>query len=230
MRRHLEHFSPFLARTVGVGFLSAGALAGFNSTVLASPVDYFSVLTNVYFGTVTEGSSSTNIVEIESDTLASLPNASVAEHLGASVAVQLSLDPQATQGIIYSLQNGLPIGADTPIPQFVLATISDAPSQYILGLNGNSGPPDPAVTAFNNTLAQAGLTISASFTNFDPEAVFTYQVDDETDEVDILDNIQFYELTTTPLPSTWTMMLIGLIGLGVVDHRRCKNTAFLGAA
>lgn len=36
-------------------------------------------------------------------------------------------------------------------------------------------------------------------------------------------------MTTTPLPSTWLMMLTGLVGLGVVAHRRKKNLQSLAA-
>jgi hypothetical protein len=36
--------------------------------------------------------------------------------------------------------------------------------------------------------------------------------------------------TVTPLPSSWTMMLIGLAGLGVVAYRRKKHSAALAAA
>jgi hypothetical protein len=37
-------------------------------------------------------------------------------------------------------------------------------------------------------------------------------------------------LTATPLPSTWTMMLIGLAGVGLVTFRRQKKTADFAAA
>lgn len=41
---------------------------------------------------------------------------------------------------------------------------------------------------------------------------------------------QFVDTATTPLPSTWTTMLIGLAGLGIVAYRRQRQNATLAVA
>jgi hypothetical protein len=41
---------------------------------------------------------------------------------------------------------------------------------------------------------------------------------------------QFVDIASTPLPSTWTMMLIGLAGLGIVAYRRQRQNATLAVA
>jgi hypothetical protein len=38
------------------------------------------------------------------------------------------------------------------------------------------------------------------------------------------------EVSTTPLPPTWTMMLIGLAGIGFVAYRRKSKQALMAAA
>jgi hypothetical protein len=45
------------------------------------------------------------------------------------------------------------------------------------------------------------------------------------DETAFIDNVSVITTSSTPLPSTWTMMLIGLAGLGFVAYRRKQGTA-----
>lgn len=193
-------------------------IGGHCSTASSAPI-YFSQVINVYFGAVTAGTSSTNIVEIEggdgtaAGTLPLTPG--VAESLGENLAAQLLDTPLQNDCITPICPPDL-----TPIPPFVLTAISSAPSPYILGLDAVSGAPNPALEAFNNALAQNGLPGNATFTPFDDELAFTYQVNDTTDQIYMLGNFELYQLSATPLPSSGGIMLIGLIVVGVLAFRR----------
>jgi hypothetical protein len=39
------------------------------------------------------------------------------------------------------------------------------------------------------------------------------------------DNVGVSPITTTPLPSTWTMLIVGFIGLGLFAHRGTKKNS-----
>jgi hypothetical protein len=213
-----------LARTIAFACVTVCAMAGCGSTASASV--YFSQVINVYYGTVTVGSSSTNIVEIEgSDEVAAglVPNASVAESLGSSLAAQFVSEPLS----YFCIFPVCPPGG-TPIPQFVLTAISNAPSPYTLGLNGSLAPPDPAITAFDTALTKLGLPGNATFSPVDDDNyAFTIQVNDAADQITMLGNFEFYQLSETPLPATWSLMLIGLAGLAFVAYRRRKPDSAL---
>jgi hypothetical protein len=70
----------------------------------------------------------------------------------------------------------------------------------------------------NFTLETLSVVLGANNT-------ITFQGLATTDETAFIDNV-----SATPLPATWTMMLIGLAGLGFVSYRRRRQHAGLSAA
>jgi hypothetical protein len=77
------------------------------------------------------------------------------------------------------------------------------------------GQPDTLVGGYECAASYA----CANLTSFDRELLPGVQGGDTVGDV-----------TTTPLPSTWTMMLLGVAGLGLIAYRRQRPSTSLSAA
>lgn len=220
--------SPVVAALAIFGFIAA------SSAARAETIS-FTAVTYVLFGTV----GSQNIVTDETGYGGTDSRFTVdsATSIGSILATDLASDPQASGQVFVLSPGGVPEGyalEESPIPQFVLTAVANSANGNILGLDSGIGTvisPDPATAAFNTILGATG-----SFVPFDTLAEFTYEVDSSFttgpyagDDVDLLENFQFEQLSATPLPSTWTMMLIGLAGLGFFTRRGTKNRLAISA-
>jgi hypothetical protein len=217
-----------LLKVVTVTSIAACVIAIFGSAASAGTVT-FSTITDVYYGTF----GTQNIVEIETSIPASVP---LPSGVPQALAMQLlygqyglSNDPQ-TSGESCPLF-GPCVVVGTPIPHFVLTAIENSSSNYILGLNGNAGPPDPALGAFSQALGGVNITPS-DLVQVDPPTIgisFNYAASYPTDctspcslQYNELDNIEFYQVVT-PLPAALPLFATGLGGLGLLGWRRKRR-------
>jgi hypothetical protein len=138
---------------------------------------------------------------------------------GRSIAEQLAADPGANSGQpsecfdpvtgAVSTSGCAPIQA---IPSFVLTAISNSVDANILG--------DSPVAGFD----------PSTFVPVDTDYEFTYEFTKTLlrgpyagDELDILDNFQFFQ--ATPIPAALPLFATGLGGLGLLGWRRKRNNS-----
>ena len=136
--------------------------------------------------------------------------------------------------------NGLYIDLDgsTNQPGQLTSHLTFAPGSYVLtfDLGGNARgdvnkTTDITLGNFSTSLTLASASpyqlYTYTFTTTGGNLVFTDLPGGDQDIGNILDNVT---VSSTPLPSTWTMLIAGLVGLGFFAYRGSKNRSAAIAA
>jgi hypothetical protein len=123
------------------------------------------------------------------------------------------------------------ISEETATPSTVFSACAVVGSvSCVSSLTKNPFSVSQSISFIPNQIYSLQLQISLSFDN---STGGNHNANASIDPVIINDDPSDFELlvspnlTATPLPATWTTMLIGLVGLGSVTYRRRKITALL---